>query len=120
MAANTFTAFPEFTAVPFGNRRMTAGLLTGPTSYTRVTVASPPTGGQAVSASQFGLTYIDAIFATASDTGAYTADWTAKSITPQGVTAGTLIWRTATTPIDEVGGGTNLSAKYLRVVVIGR
>lgn len=120
MAANTFTAFPEFVAVPFGNRRMTAGLLTGPASYTQVTPGSPPTGGQALSASQFGLLYLDLVLFTANDTGGFTAVWTPKSVTPQGVTAGIVAWWVAAGTIDEVSASTNLSGKYLRVLAIGR
>ena len=33
----------------FGSKRAQIALLTGPASYTQVTVATPPTGGQALS-----------------------------------------------------------------------
>ena len=43
----------------FGSKRAQIALLTGPASYTQVTVATPPTGGQALLATNYGLKSID-------------------------------------------------------------
>lgn len=90
----------------------------GPASYTAVTVASPPTGGQAVQASEFGLKYLEHVEGGLSDTGAYIVVFTPK-ITGKGpVTSGTLMWITAVTGV-EVAGAVNLSAKQVRLRAIG-
>jgi len=117
MAANTATLLPDF-PISIGNRRLSCITLTGLNPYVAVSGGSPPTGGQALLATQFGLKYLDVVFCSLDDTGTYTAAWTPTSSTKNGVTAGILLWTTAN------GGGevgsTDVSAKTLRVTAIGR
>lgn len=90
--------------------------LTGPSSYTVVTAGTPPTGGQALLASQFGLKYIDSVYVGLSNDGGYYALWTPTSATKNGVTAGILGWLAF--GYGEASG--DLSAITIRVTAIGR
>jgi len=117
MAANTLTLLPDY-PISIGNRRLAVGALTGPTSYTTITTGSPPTGGQTILASQFGMKYIESVSCSVSDDGQYTAFWTPASASHNGVTSGILGWTSFGG--SELGGATNLSARTVRVTVIGR
>ena len=102
----------------FGSKRAQIALLTGPASYTQVSVATPPTGGQSLKATDFGLKFIDFAIGGVSDDGQYEV-----VLTPAGagvISAGTwtAIWKVAHTGA-EVTGTTNLSARTVRVFLIG-
>lgn len=116
MAANTATLCPDY-PIAIGNRRLSTITLTGPSSYTAVTPGSPPTGGQALLATQFGMKFIESVSVGLDSTGAYTALWTATSGTTNAVTAGILIWTVAAGGAEASG---DLSGKTLRVTAIGR
>jgi|ERR1041384_678156 hypothetical protein len=119
MAANTATLLPDF-PISIGNRRLSVITLTGMNPYVFVTSGSPPTGGQALLASQFGLKYLDSVFCDLDNTGVYTAIWTPTSSTPNGVIAGILMWFTANAGGGGEPGSVDLSAKTIRVTAIGR
>lgn len=102
----------------FGSKRAQIALLAGPASYTQVTVASPPTGGQLLKATNYGLKFIDFAIGGVSDDGQYEVVLTpagAGSISPGAWTA---IWKVAHTGA-EVTGATDLSARTVRVFLIG-
>src|SRR6266851_3203010 len=117
MAANTATLMPDF-PISIGNRKLSCITLTGLNPYVAVSGGSPPTGGQALAASQFGLTYLDAVFCGLTDGGVYTAVWTPTSSTTNGVKSGILMWTTSNGGAEV--GSVDLSAKTLRVTAIGR
>ena len=86
--------------------------------YEVVSAGSPPTGGQAVYASEFGLKYLEHVEGGMDATGAYRVFFTPK-ITGKGpVTSGILMWVTAATGA-EVTHTTDLSAKQVRLRAIG-
>ena len=99
-------------------KRMCVGTHVGPASYTAVGVASPPTGGDTLYASEFGLKSFDAVIALSSDNGQYGAE----AIFPEGIAKGStsckLLWKTLATGA-EVAGATVLSARTLRLLVWG-
>lgn len=90
----------------------------GPASYTQVTPGSPPTGGQAIEASEFGLKYFEHVATAMDETGAYIVYWTPKVQGKVGVTSGILMWVTAAGGA-EVAGGTDLSGHKVRLRAIG-
>lgn len=117
------TLVPDFTAVSFGARRATLALVAGPSTYTSLSAGTAPavaTNGQAITASMFGLQYLDAVFCCADQTGHYTADFIPGKAGPNEVTSGILVWRAASGTIDEVTGSPNLSTYAIRVLAIGR
>lgn len=103
---------------PSGARMESVIYKTGPSSYTVVTTGSPPTGGQALSATEFGLKYLDHVEATLSDNGQYFVYWTPKVTGKVPVSAGILMWVTAATGA-EVVGTTDLSARQVRLRAVG-
>ncbi len=100
----------------FGDRTIALIRHTGPTSYTAISVASPPTGGDSVPASAFGLARLESVIGGLDDTGAYHAVATLAG--KQEATAAQLMWKTAVTGA-EVSGATNLSAKSVFLIGIG-
>lgn len=60
----------EYPAVP-GNKFWSPADITGPALYAPIVVATPPTGGQVVTASQFGLQNLEKVWEGTSDNGAY-------------------------------------------------
>jgi len=101
-----------------GNRKMSVIDHAGPSSYTQVSVATPPTGGDTVNASEFGLKFIECLLVMGSDNGAY--DGTAFPLAGQFQPSTSVIleWVTAHTGA-EVAGATNLSARTMRLLAIG-
>lgn len=102
----------------FGN--FNGGIIswTGPSSYTQVTPGSPPTGGQSIPATAFGLKFLDCIICVSLDaTGTYNVD--PIVIKPGGATTAILLWTTAATGA-QVSGATNLSAISVVLLGIGR
>ncbi|SRR6266700_1224711 len=118
MAANTATLMPDF-PISTGNRRLSVITLTGPSSYTSVVVGSPPTGGQALAASQFGLKYIENVYCSLSDDGQYSGYWTPASATKNAVVSGIFQW-IVTDGGSEVRPTVDLSGRTIRVTAIGR
>ncbi len=106
--------FPQST----GAKRESVIEWAGPASYTQVTPGSPPTGGQAIEARDFGLKYLEHVSAQLDNTGAYTALFTPTASGARGVTAGILIWIVAAGGA-EVSAETNLSAKKVNLRAIG-
>jgi hypothetical protein len=90
----------------------------GPSSYTQVTPGSPPTGGQAIEAKDFGLKYIEHVESQLDATGAYRAEFTPKVAGKYGVESGILAWTVVSTGA-EVAAETNLSAKKVKLRAIG-
>ena len=70
---------------------------------------SYPALGEPITASQFGLTYLDAVYATVAD-GTRVVTWDPVNGTPR-------YWTAFST---EAGTGTDQSAKTARVMAIGR
>lgn len=116
MAANTVTLLPDY-PISIGNRRMAVATVTGPSSYTAVTPGSPPTGGQALSASQFGMKYLEAVHVGFGAGGTHTGYWSPASTTSNAVSSGILIWTVANGGAEASG---DLSTAVLRVTAIGR
>ena len=87
----------------------------GPSSYTVISIATPPTGGDAVVPQEFGLKTISALIpASGSDDGTYGVRALKVSDT-----SWILQWYTLATGA-EVSGSTNLSAKTVTLFAIGR
>jgi hypothetical protein len=110
---------PTYPSSP-GNKRWSIHGITGPASYTAVTPGSPPTGGQSVPATAFGLMNIGSACCTAgSDDGTYYANVFLSPFPKGGNGAPNIIvqWITAATGA-EVAGATNLSARTLRILAI--
>ena len=121
MAVQGVLTNEQFPCVP-GNLPWTVVDIVGPTSYTQVTPGSPPTGGQAISISALGLP-VSVIWAQTmgSDDGTYDV---VALLSPFNSLAGSqtgiiLEWITAATGT-QVSGATNLSARTVRVMAIGR
>lgn len=118
----------------WGSNRSSVAGIQGPTSYTQVTIDSPPnpnpTGGQAVPAVRFGLTKIDFMIGGVSDSGVYfvRAIPTSPSGSPSaptnqiplGASQSTyaLQWYIEATGA-EVANGTNLSNEVVRCWAVG-
>ena len=102
----------------WGNKRVQVALVTGPASYTQVTTGSPPTGGQTIKASDYGLKFIDAAVPMISDDGQYQMKLTPADSTTQQHSSLIALWQVAHTGA-EVAGTTNLSGRTIRVLLIG-
>lgn len=104
---------------PPGGRLESVITHAGPASYTAITVASPPTGGDTLYATEFGLKAFDSVEVLGcSDDGQYSAYpvWNAGiGDRPSSVK---LLWITAAGGA-EVAGGTVLSARSLRIRATG-
>lgn len=99
---------------PPGNKYESVLCLEGPKSYTQIGVASPPTGGQLITAAQFGMKYFDYISGGMSDDGQYLAFVTLMTTDKRGVTSARVFWMIAHTGL-EVTGTTDLSARVVRL-----
>jgi hypothetical protein len=108
---------PDF-PLSFGPKRAQIALLMGPASYTQVTPGSPPTGGQALLATNFGMKWIDYAFSGVSDDGQYEVVLTPTTNTTTGQVTWIAIWKVAHTGA-EAAGATNLSARTVRIFLIG-
>jgi hypothetical protein len=102
----------------FGSKRVQIALVTGPASYTQVTTGSPPTGGQKLNASDYGLKWIDMAIPMASDDGQYELSITPATNVATAPGSVIAVWKVAHTGA-EVAGSTNLSARTVRVFLIG-
>jgi hypothetical protein len=103
----------------WGNRQIALVDHKGPASYASIVTGSPPTGGDVLTAAECGLKFISAVYAGISDDGTYNVEAT-PTVGAQGeVTQVRLIWITANTGA-QVSAATNLSARSIRCLVIGR
>lgn len=102
----------------FGSKRVQIALVTGPASYTQVTTGSPPTGGQKLNASDYGLKWIDFAIPMVSDDGQYELAITPATAVAMAPSAVIAVWKVAHTGA-EVSGSTNLSARTVKVFLIG-
>jgi len=91
----------------------------GPASYTQLGVATPPTGGDVLTAAECGMKYIDAVSSQLSDDGQYSVDATETIGGASEVVLVRLIWMIAHTGA-EAAGAANLSARTVRIIVWGR
>lgn len=103
---------------PPGNKQFSELKVTGPTLYTVITIGSPPTGGQIVNASDFGLVSLEGIIVlSASDNGQYGVEPVALKPDLQGCPQYTLMWFTLITGAQV--GAIDLSARSVRLLGIG-
>ena len=93
----------------------------GPSSYTVLTVGSPPSGGDTISATQFGVSMITLVLGQASYDGRWKvipvrisdAKWTLKWISLVTATVG----GQSQTANAEAAAGTDLSSTYVKLQV---
>lgn len=107
--------FPQ----PWGNRMVSIIDHVGPASYTQITTGSPPTGGDVVTAAEFGLKSLSQVLAPLSDDGTYNVEATLGLALGQEASQARLMWITANTGA-QAAGATNLSARSIRLIGIGR
>jgi hypothetical protein len=113
MAVTLISLFGE------GDRMVSQIKLTGPTSYTQVTVGTPPagpTGGQIITATAFGLKYINTCHGALDESGKY---FVIPCVGPGAAAQVTLIWVIAHTGAEETGA-TNLSTFTAKFRATGR
>jgi len=91
----------------------------GPASYVQLAVATPPTGGDVLTAAECGLKFIDAVSGQLSDDGQYAVEATETVGAGGEVVQVRLAWLKLSTGLQEAGA-TNLSARTVRLVVWGR
>ena len=115
---------------PPGDQPWTIIDIDGPASYTVITVATPPTGGQVIKATDIGMQTIDWAQAMGSDDGQYAGECYlvgglanprsgGKPNYSQSGSQINLQWITAATGA-EVTGTTDVSARRMRLLVLGR
>lgn len=111
----------EYPAVP-GSKMESVRTFAGPTSYVAVTTGSPPTGGQSITAKQFGLVTIDNADGSGSDDGQYLVNIiypTGQTVPGYAPASIILQWIVAATGA-EVAGAVNLSARIVRLKAVGK
>lgn len=126
MAITTLLEYPA----PPGNKYFQIVDVDGPASYTQVSGATPPTGGQSIKATDIGMQSIDWAQAMGDDNG--THDGVCYVIgglgnprsggTPNVSQPGSSIilqWIVSNTGA-ELGGGQNVSGRHMRLLVLGR
>lgn len=115
-SSNLLDGYPQ----PMGDRYCSCIDHKGPASYTQITPGSPPTGGDQIQASEFGLKFIDMMWGGAlSDDGTYEVEGSPGVGGQAEPSKWFLIWITAATGA-QVSGATNLSARSIRLFAIGR
>lgn len=114
MADKALTGYPQ----SIGGKTESVLDHTGPASYTVVTVGTPPTGGDIISAAAFGLKWIEHMSVTGDNTGTYFVVPIRTGTDPLGSILWTLRWFTAVGAV-EVVATTDLSAKHVRIRAIG-
>lgn len=90
----------------------------GPASYAQLSNATPPTGGQVVSAVEFGLKYIEYLDVSVSDNGQYSAFATPGTSEALACDTWRLAWFTRATGA-EVAATTDLSGRTVRLRAVG-
>ena len=120
MAVTPFADSPRNGA--WGDRPYAIIDFAGPASYTQVTTGTPPTGGQAIAPSNFGLSAgLEGIFPVGlSTSGTYSVHALQLGGLNQGQGNATwaLLWYTAATGA-QVAGAVNLSAETVRLIGFG-
>jgi len=110
----------SYPAVP-GNKRVSVLDVAGPASYTQVTISAgvAPTGGQAVSASAFGLSGLEYVHSMRSDDGIYQVLVYMAPFQKNNPSPGVILaWFVASTGV-QVTALTNLSARTVRLAAQG-
>lgn len=103
---------------PPGNKQFSELKVDGPTLYTVISTGSPPTGGQTINASDFGLVSLEGLIVLSnSDNGQFGVRPIALKPDIQGCPAYTLQWFTLATGAEV--GAVNLSARSVRLLGIG-
>lgn len=109
----------------FGSSRASVLGIVGPSLYTQITPGTPPapaTGGQVITAREFGLKYFDYVVAGLSDSGAYRVECipgAQSGIGPRGCCETyTLRWVVVATGA-EAAGSADLDAEVVRVFALG-
>lgn len=102
-----------------GDRMTSVVMVTGPASYTQVTVGTPPagpTGGQSVPASAFGLKFLNRVIGGLDNAGKYNVVATTG---PGASTSATLEWIIAHTGAEETGA-VDLHTYTVKLTAVGR
>lgn len=109
----------------WGSNRASVMGVQGPASYTQLVAGTPPavaTGGQQISASDFGLKYFDFVIGGLSDSGAFRVEAVPgdrSNAGPKGASLTyTLRWTVVATGA-EVAALFDLDAEYVRLLVVG-
>lgn len=103
-----------------GDERWSVIDVVGPSSYTVVTAGTPPTGGQVVTASAFGLMSLDCVFEIAGATGVNGVRVLANPYTfGDSMPAVTLLWIVLATGAQATAAA-NLSTQAVRLMAVGR
>lgn len=117
MAATVMSRF-SYPKVP-GDSLWSMLDITGPTAYVPVVAGTPPTGGQLIPASNFGLQSIDWVQSTGSDNGGFDIVCIPMPFSlGNPMPAVLLMWVNALTGAQAPAG--NLSARTVRLLAIGR
>lgn len=113
--SGSYASYPA----PPGDKRITMKQIAGPASYTVISVATPPTGGIAVKATDIGLVEIEAILGTpTSDDGQYyLVPMPSKAQTAPQIQINFMAVVANTGA--QVSGATSLSARTFIIVAIG-
>lgn len=114
-SAATLDGFPQ----GLGDRYFSILDHKGPAAYAQIVVATPPTGGDVLTAAECGLKFIDAVNGGISDDGQFAVEATPTVGGGGEVTQARLLWSVAATGA-QVAGATNLSARTIRLEVWGR
>lgn len=109
---------PDYPAPP-GNKPVNIVNIVGPSSYTQISTGSPPTGGQVVKATDIGMQQIEFCFGGTSDDGQYGVEPILDGNPAGGASQMRLAWYVLNTGA-QVSGATNLSARTMRLFVLGR
>jgi len=108
---------PEYPAPP-GNKNQVVATVAGPASYSQISIASPPTGGQTIKAVDYGLVDFDFVEPSASDTGSDGVRVIYPNNPQAPVTSVILQWFIIATGAERAGAA-NLSAKTVRLRMVG-
>lgn len=109
----------------FGDKRISCFTHKGPASYAAIVNGTPPTGGDTVTAAEAGIKAFDALLGgMTSDNGQFIVQGVSPNgnpLSPWGVQPAItmkLRWLTAATGA-EVAGATDLSARTIRLCIVG-
>lgn len=116
MPVSNLSDYPQ---TGFGSRRAVIADLTGPNPYAVIGIATPPTGGQLVRATDLGLVNIESLSLMGSDDGQYSGVLFPGSLSGagQGVSQVRVMWVTAAT--EAQAGAVDLSGRTMRLMAIG-
>ncbi|SRR6266403_1512940 len=114
--ATTLDGYPQGA---FGDRYASCVDHIGPASYVVVTPGTPPTGGDALTAAEFGLKSLTMVWGAVSDNGQFRADVT-PTIGAKGEPISWIVRYWSLTLNAEVVATTNLSARSFRFFALGR